>query len=66
MVVQMVLNHCCRGSSPCEATKKKTWKHSRGGLCDGLKIRRNWFDSSCFHKKTKKLKRGTAVNYSRL
>ena len=65
MVAQKVLNHCCRGSSPCEATKK-IWKHSRGGLCDGLKIRRNWFDSNCFHKKTKKLRCAPAVNEGRL
>lgn len=32
-----------------EARMSSFWNLGRGGLCDGLKIHRMWFDSTRFH-----------------
>ena len=36
-----------RGSNP--LTSSREWNFGRHGVCDGLKIRRTWFDSTRFH-----------------
>ena len=36
-----------RGSNP--LTSSSEWSFGRLGVCDGLKIRRTWFDSTRFH-----------------
>ena len=38
-----------RGSNP--LTSSSEWSFGRLGVCDGLKIRRTWFDSTRFHNK---------------